>query len=232
MGYWLILVGSCFALAIFDTLVEVFFQSDLLLNFSLVSVVANLLFFVFAMVLWVGLLLERLVVLDLSTPLEYLLRLILALALLILDNAVGLFFDIIRFPFTLLSEFLKTVNLPTIVSFDELGQYLSFDLSTFTFRLGLNVSWKEVGTGAWLVAQFSVFGTNAFTFGDYRFTSLGLIGIQASLKGSFFGNTLLIPFRLSFQSFVQDTIEQWIETVGSPEGLFESIKDYLEGLGG
>jgi hypothetical protein len=229
MGYWIMLFVVSMVIASIDTLVEMFFSGDLLMNFSLINILVNFTFFLGSAVFWIGLLLECLVVLDFTTPLEYLIRIFISFALLVLNNVVGLFFDIIRFPFTLLAEFLTANNLSTrITPLNALGQYLSFDLATFTMRLGLNLSFDS-GTGAWLTAQFSIFGSSSFSEGGYSFSSVGLIGIEANLSASFFGNAGKIPFKISFQTWVQDTIRAWATTVGSPEGLFNDLRTELGG---
>ena len=217
-------------IAVLDASLQILFPNiDLLVNFSLVDIVQNILFIGGSLILWAIYTLERLTVGDFINPLETLLRMLISFVFIFVGGAADFFFDAVGLPFDLLSQFADLINIDTRFYLDVASQYVEVDFSTFTFKIGLGLD--LLGNGAKGMFQVSLVGTEASKHGMFSFPKSGVISVFAKISLSVLGQTIFIAIPIDLEDFVRNLIDQVFSNIGSAESIYEELIEKLKSLG-
>lgn len=225
---WYAVIAVCL-----DTALPLLFPDvEVLQNFSLVQMFIDAMTIIASLVLLAAYTIERLTVGDILSPLSILIRMIMAFAFIFIGGAVDFFFDIVVLPFHLISDLANDLNIATGFSISEIGQYVSFDLSTFTLRVGFKLS--LFGNGARATFQLSLLGAEEFVTPNKGFTfpEMGFVGGYARLRLSAVGVTVKSPpFKMELESFIKGIVDAVFKNVGSAEQIYQELLEALKDLG-
>lgn len=232
MGYTAIFLVICLIVALFDSALQILFPNvDLLANFSLMGVITDVLFVVGSGILWVVFALEKLTVGDFLTPLNVVIRLLMSLAFIFVGGAVDFFFDLIVLPFNLLATFAEGLGISTKYVINEIGQYVEFDLATFSLRVGLAVD--ILGNGANAHFQISFLGCDALSPSStrFKFPASGFVGVYAKVSLMALGQNVGLAVPIELEAFVKGLVNLVFEEVGTAEQIYNEILEELKSLG-
>lgn len=228
-----LMIYAVLTVLIDTSLPMIFPEVDILKDFSIVLMLQNVLYIVGSLIGLAAYTLQRITTGDFLSPLNLFIRVLMAFAFIFIGGAVDLFFSLVVLPFNLLSDFARIYNVPTaFVIPDVAGQYISFDLATFTVRVGFKLS--VLGNGARATFQISLLGARELVTPNKGFTfpESGFIGVYARLRLSAVGVVLKSPpFDLELEKLVKGLVNTVFKDTSSPQTIYQEIIEYLKELG-
>jgi hypothetical protein len=224
------IIAGLFSFILLFVAADTFLQGTFAPDFSLIEILIDVMYIVGCLWTWKDILIQRLVYLDIITPLMFLLRMLFALVILLGDSAFDLFFDLISFFFGVISQALTSFGIPTLWEFPVgvVGQHASLDITTITIRFGLSLD--VLGNGAFVEAQFSLFGCSELRPDKTRFVfdSLGVFGLQAKLNLLLLGSSDFIGMKTSLEDSISSAFQYFFSQNGSLEDVYNEMIDYLK----
>jgi len=119
MVAWMKIFIVAIIIALIDSLDEVLLGGNgFLAEFSLVATLIALAYIIGALILWVALAIESLVLLDFLTPLESIITIFFMFVGIIGESLSDFLFNVIKFPFSFIANLAHSLGLPTSLWLD------------------------------------------------------------------------------------------------------------------
>jgi len=231
MAIWQKIFLVAILIALVDSLDEALLGgSGFLADFSLVSTLIAIAYIIGALIIWVALALESMVLFEFLTPIEALLEIIFMFIGIVGESLTDFLFNIIKFPFSFIANMAESFGVPTalwldldLVAFSAAG---GLDLESMTFSLSV----KALGT---VQVSFSATmlgwegGDNLYK--GYDFAASKALGIVARVR---------VVAGLTTDNVIGFSIQGMVETLfdtfkyrADPQAVFAEILQKIQDLG-